>query len=110
MSSGSYEDGKWHHICGWYKSSSTAVDKKIFVNGEDIEATNNNSHSGRNLGTTETRYGYIGWGSEAETFDGNDYNDHHQNDFMIGKIDEVRIYSRALNDQEISALGKTIEN
>ena len=28
---------------------------------------------------------------------------------MIGKIDDVRIYSRALSDQEISALGKTIE-
>ena len=97
----SYENDKWHHICGWYKSSPTEVDKKIFVDGEDIEATNINSHSGRNLGTT-TRYGYIGWGSEASSFNGN--GNVHGDDFMIGKIDDVRIYSRALSDQEISAL------
>ena len=108
MTSGSYQNGNWYHICGWYNSSTaTTVDKKIFVDGEDIEATVNNSHSGRKLGTT-TRYGYIGWGSEAETFNGNSPNN-HQDDFMIGKIDDVRIYSRALSDQEISDLGKTIE-
>ena len=101
-SPGSYENGKWHHICGWYKSSPTEVDKKIFVDGEDIEATNNNSHSGRKLGTT-TRYGYIGWGSEAETFNGNSPNN-HQDDFMIGKIDDVRIFSRSFSDEEIRAL------
>ena len=108
-SPGSYENGKWHHICGWYKSSPTAVDKKIFVDGEDIEATVNNSHSGRNLGTDDRtkHYGFIGWGSEASSFDGN--GNVHGDDFMIGKIDDVRIYSRALSDQEISALGKTIE-
>ena len=67
-------------------------------------ASDNNSHSGRNLGTNNTRYGFIGWGSEADTFDGNDYDNHHQGDFMRGKIDDVRIYSRALSDDEISAL------
>ena len=102
MSSVSYEDGNWHHICGWYNSSNT-TDKKIFVDG-DIVASDNNSHFGKNLGTNDTRYGYIGWGSEADTFDGNDYDNHDQGDFMIGKIDDVRIYSRALSDQEISAL------
>jgi len=102
MSSVSYEDGNWHHICGWYNSSTT-TDKKIFVDG-DIVASDNNSHSGKNLGTNETRYGYIGWGSEASIFHGNNYSYHHQADFMIGKIDDVRIYSRALSDSEISAL------
>ena len=47
-------------------------------------------------------YGFIGWGSEASSFDGN--GTVHQNDFMIGKIDDVRIYSRSLSDEEISAL------
>ena len=67
-------------------------------------ASNSNSHSGRNLGTSyRTRhYGFIGWGSEASSFDGN--GTAHQNDFMIGKIDDVRIYSRSLSDEEISAL------
>ena len=104
MTSGSYQDGNWYHICGWYNSSTaTTVDKKIFIDG-DIVASDNNSHSGRNLGTTNTRYGFIGWGSEADTFDGNNYDNHHQGDFMRGKIDDVRIYSRALSDDEISAL------
>ena len=66
-------------------------------------ASNSNTHSGINLGTSSDRYGFIGWGSEASSFDGN-ANNAHQNDFMIGKIDDVRIYSRSLSDEEISAL------
>ena len=66
-------------------------------------ASNSNSHSGRNLGTSFDRYGFIGWGSEASSFDGN-ANNAHQNYFMIGKIDDVRIYSRSLSDEEIRAL------
>ena len=64
--------------------------------------SNSNTHSGRNLGTSSDRYGFIGWGSEASSFDGN--GNVHGDDFMIGKIDDVSIYSRALSDQEISAL------
>jgi hypothetical protein len=96
------EDGNWHHICGWFNKSST-VDKKIFVDGVMV-ASNSNSHSGRNLGTSDRtqHYGFIGWGSEASSFNGN--GNVHQNDFMRGKIDDVRIYSRSLSDEEISAL------
>ena len=99
----SYEDGDWHHICGWYNSSTT-VDKKIFIDGEEA-ASGSNSHSGRNLGTNYrlNHYGFIGWGSEASSFDGNS-SGNHQGDFMNGKIDDVRIYSRSLSDEEISAL------
>ncbi len=99
----SYEDGDWHHICGWYNSSTT-VDKKIFIDGEEA-ASGSNSHSGRNLGTNYRlkHYGFIGWGSEASSFDGNASNT-HAGDFMNGKIDDVRIYSRSLSDEEISAL------
>ncbi len=97
----SYEDEKWHHVCGWYKKSSTAVDKKIFVDADMVKSHSSNTHSGRNLGNS-VRYGYIGWGSEASSFDGN--GNIHQDDFMKGKIDDVRIYSRSLSDEEISAL------
>jgi hypothetical protein len=66
--------------------------------------SNSNTHSGRNLGTFDRseNYGFIGWGSEASSFDVN--GTVHQNDFMIGKIDDVRIYSRSLSDDEIKAL------
>ena len=106
-SSASYEDGNWHHICGWYKSSTTSDDKKIFVDGVKVAPlSSSNAHSGRNLGTDRRseQYGFIGWGSEASSFNGNTYGSHHMSHFMIGKIDDVRIYSRALSDQEISAL------
>ena len=98
----SYEDGNWHHICGWYNSSST-VDKKIFADGVMV-ASKSNTHSGRNLGTNyrQKQYGFIGWGSEASSFDGN--GNVHSNDFMKGKIDDVRIYSRSLSSEEITAL------
>jgi hypothetical protein len=98
---GSYEDGNWYHICGWFNSSST-VDKKIFIDG-DMVASNSNSHSAKYLGTSSDRYGFIGWGSEASSFNGNGSST-HQGDFMIGKIDDVRIYSRSLSDDEIKAL------
>ena len=65
--------------------------------------SNSNTHSGRNLGTSSDRYGFIGWGSEASSFNGNGSST-HQDDFMIGKIDDVRIYSRSLSDDEIKAL------
>ena len=66
-------------------------------------ASDNNSHSGKYLGTSSDRYGFIGWGSEASSFNGNGSST-HQDDFMIGKIDDVRIYSRSLSDDEIKAL------
>ena len=64
--------------------------------------SNSNTHSGRNLGTSSDRYGFIGWGSEASSFDVN--GTVHQNDFMIGKIDDVRIYIRSFSDVEIRVL------
>ena len=101
----SYEDGNWHHICGWYKSSAVLDDKKIFVDGAKVAPlSSSNAHSGRNLGTNRRakQYGFIGWGSEAPSFDGN--GNVHTTDYMIGNIDDVRIYSRALSDNEITAL------
>ncbi len=101
----SYEDGIWHHICGWYKSSAISDDKKIFVDGVKVApVSSSNAHSGMNLGTNRRakQYGFIGWGSEAPSFDGN--GNVHSADFMIGKIDDVRIYNRALSESEISAL------
>jgi hypothetical protein len=66
-------------------------------------ASNSNSHSAKYLGTSSDRYGFIGWGSEASSFNGNGSST-HQDDFMIGKIDDVRIYSRSFSDDEIKAL------
>ena len=41
-------------------------------------ASSSNTHSGRNLGTSSDRYGFIGWGSEASSFNGNGSSTHQE--------------------------------
>ena len=98
----SYEDGQWHHICGWYEAGK-APDKKIYVDGTLVQSTT--AHGGSNLGTSyrTKHYGYLGWGSESGSFN-DQTTSTHSDDFMQGSIDDVRIYDRALSDNEISAL------
>ncbi|MBD3282064.1 MAG: hypothetical protein GF387_00405 [Candidatus Portnoybacteria bacterium] len=95
-----YADGNWHHICGWFNAESTP-DKQIFVDGTIVASKT--AHSGNNLGSGITRYGLIGTGSEASSFDG----DRGPSAWMHGSIDEVRIYNRALSEDEIEALYKS---
>ena len=61
----SVNDGNWHHIAGVYDGTN----KYIYVDGV-LVATDVNSHSGANLGSvrTNTRFGFIGDGSEAGSF------------------------------------------
>ena len=92
----SYTDGKWHFICGWYDGSANP-NKKLYIDSQLIASTN--AHSGASLGNT-TRYGFIGDGSEAGTFDGTT----GPNSYMNGSIDDVRIYNRGLSDSEITQL------
>jgi len=98
----SYDDGQWHHICGWYEAGK-APDKKIYVDGTLVKSAT--AHGGSNLGTSDRakHYGYIGWGSKSGSFNGQATST-HSGDFMQGSIDDVRIYDRALSDKEISAL------
>ena len=92
-----YMDGKWHFVCGWYKvagGGETLVDKKIYVDGElkDSDAC----HNCQPLGSGVTRYGFIGTGSLATTFDGL-----KTDNYFNGLIDDVLIVNRALTDEEI---------
>ncbi len=87
-------DGEWHHICGTYDGA----DKRIFVDGV-LAVHAPNPHGGQPLGTGVTRFGFIGDGSEALTFDG------ENNGFYFeGDIDDVRVYNSALTDEEVSLL------
>jgi hypothetical protein len=84
-------DNNWHFACGVYDGT----DKIIYVDGiEDTRATN--PHSGANLGTGNDRYGFIGDGSEATSFDGS-----RNNFYFIGTIDEVAVWNRTLSPTEI---------
>lgn len=93
-------DGNWHHIAAVYDGS----DKHIYVDGV-LDATKSSPHSGSSLGSTNIRYGILGDGSEASTFNGS------KNDiFFNGDISEVRIWhasrtgSELLNNMALAAL------
>ncbi|MHC4501062.1 MAG: LamG domain-containing protein, partial [Planctomycetota bacterium] len=92
-----YADGNWHHICGWFKKGASP-NKKIFVDGNIVASTT--AHGERSLGSGTTRYGFIGVGSEASSFNGNT----GPNYYFVGDIDDVRIYDRALSAEEILGL------
>lgn len=98
----SVNDGNWHHIVGQY----TGTDKVIFIDGIE-RARKVNPHSGGNIGKGSTRYGFIGDGSEASTF-----NNSRNNLYFKGEIDEVRLWSTArtltqINDLKDSCLTST---
>ena len=89
----SVNDGQWHHIAAVYNG----VDKLIYVDGI-LDASVANPHGGNPLGQSTTRFGFIGDGSEAST-----YNAGKNDIFYEGDISEVRIWNRALGANELGA-------
>jgi len=89
----SVNDGQWHHIAAVYNGT----DKFIYVDGT-LDATITNPHGGNSLGKSTTRFGFIGDGSEAGS-----YNANKNNIFYEGDISEVRIWNRALDGAELDA-------
>lgn len=85
-------DGNWHHIAAVYDGT----DKVIYIDGVEV-ARDNNSHGGRDLGSGTNRFGFIGDGSEAGTF-----NAGRNNIYYEGAIDEVRIWHTVRSATEIS--------
>ncbi len=75
-------DGNWHHIAAVYDGT----DKILYVNGVEV-ARDTNSHGGRDLGTNNTRFGFIGDGSEATSF-----NAGRNNVYYDGLYDNIRFY------------------
>ena len=87
-------DGQWHFVCAVYDGT----DKVLYVDGtEDNRRTR--PHNDRSLGTGVTRYGFIGDGSKASTFDGK-----RSNSYYTGSIGEMKVFNRALSPDEISSL------
>ena len=85
-------DGNWHHIAAVYDGT----DKRIYVDGV-LDATNSNPHGAKKLGTGITRYGFIGDGSEADTYNGG-----RNSIYFDGSIDEVRVWSTVRSAADIS--------
>ncbi len=80
-----YNDGQWHHAVAVYNGSRV----EVFVDGTSIGSM---AHSGNTKSTTHPlRIGY---------YSGTDW-------FFNGALDEVYVYDKALNTEEIAALGKS---
>lgn len=86
-----FADGSWHMATAVYDG----MDKYIYVDAVE-EASTSNAHGGDPLGSGTTRYGFLGDGSEASSFDGS-----RNSKYYEGDLAEVRYYSRALSLSEI---------
>jgi len=76
---GSINQGQWHHLTGTYDGSTV----KLYIDGDQVAST---THTGTITNT------------------GGDFEVGHDNgEYFDGRIDQVRVYSRALNDSEISS-------
>lgn len=85
----SINDGDWHHLAGVFDNGTMS----IYVDGV-LDAT---TTTGATWGDGVTRYGFIGTGSEATSFNGAK----GPTTEMNGEIDEVRIWSVARTPPEI---------
>ena len=88
----SVNDGNWHHIAAVYDNT----DKILYVNGTEV-ARDTNSHGGSALGQG-TRYGFIGDGSEAGSFDANRNNIYYQ-----GQYDNIRLFEGVIEGAWVAA-------
>ncbi|MHC4594428.1 MAG: LamG-like jellyroll fold domain-containing protein [Planctomycetota bacterium] len=93
-SSVTVDDGQWHHIVGLRDGSSL----RLYVDGA-LDGTNTLA-AGYDLSGTSQANAYIGAGWNFDTS--------VVQKFLIGMIDDVRIYSQALSAEEIAWLaGRT---
>lgn len=87
-------DTRWYFVCAQFEAGA-APDKQLFVDG--VLASAVTAHGGNNLGSGGvTRFGFIGAGSQASTFDGPVAG----SGFFAGDLAELVIYNRALTAAE----------
>ncbi len=83
----------WHHVAGTFNRGTL----RIFVDGVPQPAAT----SGSTFGSGNRRFGYVGIGSESA-----EYNLEPRTPaaYVLGEVDDVRIYHRALLPGEITTL------
>jgi hypothetical protein len=97
-SSATVRDENWHFI-SWVFDSSEINDKKIYIDG-NIDTLKDAYATGTKIGHSGvTRYGFIGDGSEATSFNGT-----RNNIYYEGIIDEVLIFNTSLTQTQIENL------
>jgi len=85
-------DGNWHHVAAVYDGT----DKILYVDGAEVDRVNN-VYGGTALGKG-TRYGFIGDGSEAGSFDAG-----RNNSYYDGLFDNIRMYEGTMSEAWITA-------
>ena len=93
-SNGSVNDGNWHYIGYTYSVSSQKV---IFYLDGQVDKTYTANGSMNALADSTNRYGFIGDGSEAGS-----YNSTRNNIWYQGSIGAIHVYHRALTSNEVS--------
>ena len=88
----SVTDGRWRHVAGVFDAGRIT----IYIDGVP-DAT---IVAGRTFGTGKRRYGFLGVGSQADTFDGLK----GPESYFAGELDDVRLYNRALSQAEIEQM------
>ena len=87
------DDGQWHHVAGVFDRGAL----RLYIDG----APQPGARGGDTFGRGNVRYGYIGTGSESTAFN---LDPRTPASHVIGDMDDVRIYHRALSPAEISWL------
>lgn len=89
-------DNKWHHVAWIYNGTH----KKIFIDGklDKIQAIDS-------IGTGATRYGFIGEGSEASSFDGE-----RNSEYFEGYIDDLRVYDKGIEHTRVEEIFNKTSN
>lgn len=90
-------DGSWHHLVFWYDSSSGGTKKRMYIDNK-IDTELSDPHNGTGLGSGLDTYGAIGAFGESRSFDGDG------DPRLTGKLSDVRLYERALTEEEITTL------
>ena len=87
-----YKDGVWHHICVTYDGSHTAAGVLIYVDGTSQTKTTNKDLLGTNtIVTTNALY----FGGRASS---------GSNQYYTGSMDEVAFYNITLSSAQVTAL------
>lgn len=89
------DDGNWHHIAGVFDNGTVS----IYIDGI-LDAT---TTTGATFGSSLLRYGFLGTGSEASSYNGTS----GPTDYFDGKMDEVRIWNIARTQTELNSFKDT---
>ncbi|MEQ8360558.1 MAG: LamG-like jellyroll fold domain-containing protein [Cytophagales bacterium] len=83
------DDGNWHHVAAVFDNGLVS----IYIDG----VLDNSTNTGATFGVNATRYGFLGTGSEATTFNGTT----GPNNYYNGQLDDFRIWNKAKTQAEI---------